>query len=62
MKLALGTVLTRKSTRTNYIVKEWSEDSANCLLEQINKTDVRQKVMNRISIEKDIVAGKLIIK
>ena len=62
MKLTLGTVLKRKSTRTNYIVREWSEESTMCVLEQINKTDVRQKVMNRLSVEEDINNGKLVVK
>ena len=62
MKIETGTILKRKSTKTLYRVIEWSETSNLCLLAQINKSDMRQKVFNRNAIENEISAGKIILK
>ena len=62
MKIETGTILKRKSTKTLYKVIEWSETSTICLLQQINKSDIRQKVFNRSAIENEINAGAIIIQ
>ncbi len=36
-----------KNGSTIYTVKEWNENSALCILEQINKTDRRNKVVKK---------------